>query len=78
MPAGEEGPVHEVLIKCEEVVKEEMGETENEAKTGEIGMKEESGKRQIHEAKYKYPPDRNPKILYKFNSTRWGAQQRKN
>ena len=31
---------------CEEVVKEEMGETENEAKTGEIGMKEESGKRQ--------------------------------
>ena len=31
MPAEEEGPVHEVLIKCEEVVKEETVETENES-----------------------------------------------
>ena len=36
---------------------------------------------QIHEAikcKYKCPPDRYPKIVFTFNSTRWGVQQRKN
>ena len=35
MPAEEEGPVHEVLIKCEEVVKEETVETENERRKWE-------------------------------------------
>ena len=63
MPAEEEGPVHEVLIKCEEVVKEETVETENE-------------RRKWEETQY-FATDRNSKIVYKSNSTRWGAQQRK-